>query len=1131
MPKSRHYQQEIIANEGSSISNVLQKITNVYNKSDLEILNDYLAKAVASFEARIYQSITTLPSTHQNPYKFLYAYDVQDKDIYFGREKASAKLIQSIQKDRLTILHANSGAGKTSIINAGISFELIQNGQLPIYARAYRDPVNSIKQAICSHMLGPWPDILDDLGLQEFLGLVCAHLSRKTKEIIIIFDQFEEYYIFWPDKNYREPFLQEVSSCYFDEMLPLRFLISIRKDYYSDLADFRPFIPSVFYNEYRLDAMTHAEARTAITEPLNKTNRKIEYQEALVEALLTDLSVGSVDLPQLQIICTQLFENLADNEAIILYDSYEEFGRSKGILSVYLSKTLEELPSSDRDLATYILKELVSSEATKRVLSFKALANRVQYESNNLKTLLIWLVNARLLRRYEDRGEIVYEMAHEYLIDEIKKWIDQSDLVFKRVQELLNREVENWRVHRTLIPQDRLNLIHDNWTHFISLDLDSRLCILSSVIMLDLNLTKWESLICRNTEEFEELLIKLLNDSNPQTQFAAIRILGSKWALPDIEGLGSDQPSIRERSVLTLGTIKDRRAIKPLLVLANDKDAAVRKAVVWALVEFDSPHVIDTLIKILHRQDELDEVREASAFALTKYADKRVTNSLTTILPKTNGNLRRAIIYAIGEQKDPEALDSLIQVLSSKDDILTETLVEAFLKLKNSKTTSFFESMVNQKDVFNRKIALVYLASIYGHKNALGFMSEEVNEKKKCVEDLQLIDEHYSLKLVKATLLDPSPEIREASINLLLGINPIGTSKIISPLVNDDATVVRRVTIRALGEIGDSYSVKCLMKKLIQGSKEEQEEVSEAIIKIGQPAVKKLKDIIQNERPATRRLAIQLLGQIWNMSDIIRLGSEFSSDRIEAIVKLGSQDSQYNNYDLLVLMLQDESNQVVEAAIYTLGDWDNQNSNEALINLLKSNPSSRNTQIALIEVLAETKNKDTIKKVIDVLASISSEDIEVQQLRNTAMRKLKSNFIKNKGVKKDLRILHLAEQLKDNNHHVRESAVRAFGQSNNILAVQFLVDALMDDDTLVSLEAIRGLAKLGDLRAINPLIRILREDNDVLRRSAAIVLGAIGDARAIEPLKECLDGYDHDVRKAAADALNILRERLSKSNQ
>ena len=41
MPKSRHYQQEIIANEGSSISNVLQKITNVYNKSDLEILNDF----------------------------------------------------------------------------------------------------------------------------------------------------------------------------------------------------------------------------------------------------------------------------------------------------------------------------------------------------------------------------------------------------------------------------------------------------------------------------------------------------------------------------------------------------------------------------------------------------------------------------------------------------------------------------------------------------------------------------------------------------------------------------------------------------------------------------------------------------------------------------------------------------------------------------------------------------------------------------------------------------------------------------------------------------------------------------------------------------------------------------------
>ena len=61
-----------------------------------------------------------------------------------------------------------------------------------------------------------------------------------------------------------------------------------------------------------------------------------------------------------------------------------------------------------------------------------------------------------MLHRDEIAGETTYEIAHEYLIEEIQTWINQADLAFKQAEELLVREVASWRAHGTLIPGDRL---------------------------------------------------------------------------------------------------------------------------------------------------------------------------------------------------------------------------------------------------------------------------------------------------------------------------------------------------------------------------------------------------------------------------------------------------------------------------------------------------------------------------------------------------------------------------------------------------------------------------------------------------------------------------------------------------
>ena len=75
---------------------------------------------------------------------------MEDRAIFFGRDAAIDALHSIIFKDRLTVVQACSGAGKTLLLSAGLGPRLIEEGRLPIYARPYEDPVLAIKRALAS---------------------------------------------------------------------------------------------------------------------------------------------------------------------------------------------------------------------------------------------------------------------------------------------------------------------------------------------------------------------------------------------------------------------------------------------------------------------------------------------------------------------------------------------------------------------------------------------------------------------------------------------------------------------------------------------------------------------------------------------------------------------------------------------------------------------------------------------------------------------------------------------------------------------------------------------------------------------------------------------------------------------
>ncbi len=60
----------------------------------------------------------------KSPYIGLVPYSEKDAPFFFGREKERDIIIENLNACRLTLLYGPSGVGKSSILNAGVTYRL-----------------------------------------------------------------------------------------------------------------------------------------------------------------------------------------------------------------------------------------------------------------------------------------------------------------------------------------------------------------------------------------------------------------------------------------------------------------------------------------------------------------------------------------------------------------------------------------------------------------------------------------------------------------------------------------------------------------------------------------------------------------------------------------------------------------------------------------------------------------------------------------------------------------------------------------------------------------------------------------------------------------------------------------------
>ncbi|MGB0383603.1 MAG: HEAT repeat domain-containing protein [Ardenticatenaceae bacterium] len=520
----------------------------------------------------------------ERPYKFLDYYEAKDAGIFYGRQQETQHLCALIHAHRLVLLYGASGVGKTSLLLAG-AVPRLERATPPyetIYIRALENPSVVIRRTLRRQL--PDANLPDEGSLVDFLAAVTTELGQT---LVIILDQFEEFFIRL-SLQFRAAFISELGAVYDATDVPVKLVFSLREDWLASMDEIEERIPDLFRTRMRVSRLTETQAHQAITAPVERLG--ISYEPALLERLLADLlgSHQEVMPPQLQLICSALYDGRREEDPVLKVATYERLGGVQGVLGNYLEEELSRLEPAEQALARAILEELVTSEKTKAVKSSAelALGLEVKQEQESLKTVLKRLVRARLLRVVKDKtGENAYELAHEYLIHEISLTADTQ--ARKQAEELIQQEVENWQRFGTVLAADKLALIGEV-RDLLRLNDDAQALLLQSALQVGQDIEYWLNRIPEPTRRVELL--------TQATQ--------SKLTI------------VRQRAAETLGTQDVPESVEPLLTLAlHDRNMDVRDTASQSLAQLTKQHI--AIVERLIRETENPTSSAAALRTLT----------------------------------------------------------------------------------------------------------------------------------------------------------------------------------------------------------------------------------------------------------------------------------------------------------------------------------------------------------------------------------------------------------------------------------------------------------------------------------------------------------------------------------
>src|SRR5688500_13816661 len=159
--------------------------------------------------------------------------------------------------------------------------------------------------------------------------------------------------------------------------LKLCWVLALRAEALSDLAELEAFGITPFMSMYWLNLLSRLEAQEAIIEPGRRYG--ITFEPALIDHILDTLTTNDEVMPtHLQLVCSALTDDLPEDKTLTLAYYTEHEGGTEGILRDYLKRQLEHLPRGERALAWKILRALITADRQRTVKTYEEIINELE---------------------------------------------------------------------------------------------------------------------------------------------------------------------------------------------------------------------------------------------------------------------------------------------------------------------------------------------------------------------------------------------------------------------------------------------------------------------------------------------------------------------------------------------------------------------------------------------------------------------------------------------------------------------------------------------------------------------------------------------------------------------------------
>ena len=381
-------------------------------------------------------------------------------EALYGRDREITDLRDLIISERIVLLYSPSGAGKSSLVEAGLRIALGERGftvlptirvshqprpipgEMEFHNRYVGSMILSLEErdpgtVNCRQMRSSQPE-------STTTSNAATTSPRPDRTACLLFDQFEELFTLdATDQGAKSEFLEELGVALRNRRRWA--LFAMREDFIAQLHPFLGVMPTRFSARYRLELLSPAAAKIAVQKPAAAEG--VDFTQAAADRLVDDLRIvhvqhadgvidelgPSVEPVQLQVVCRQLWDTLPLDASSVLVDDVTSLGDVDDALAAYYVDRVAEVATAtgtrERDIRDWFEEALITPEGFR--------SQTMDGPGDAGPAVLRHLEDAHLIRGDQRRGARWYQLAHDRLI-----WPIRTSNQSWREQHLSTLQVE-----------------------------------------------------------------------------------------------------------------------------------------------------------------------------------------------------------------------------------------------------------------------------------------------------------------------------------------------------------------------------------------------------------------------------------------------------------------------------------------------------------------------------------------------------------------------------------------------------------------------------------------------------------------------------------------------------------------